>query len=102
MHNSYQLPVMPTLDDRIAKHEQKLKQLKAQQQQIEARKRAALTKKRRADGTRRKILVGAAILNAIERGKMTNSEFLALMNDFLTRDDDRALFDLSSITSKIQ
>jgi hypothetical protein len=93
---------MMTLDERISRQEEKLKQLKAQQQQIEARKRAALTKKKRADDTRRKILVGAAILNAIEQGKMTNSVVLALMNDFLTRDDDRTLFDLSSITSKIQ
>ena len=87
---------MAELDERIRQAEARLKQLKAQKQQAEARKRAAESKKLRAAETRRKILVGAAILAKVERGEWPKDRLLNLMDETLTRVDDRKLFDLDA------
>ena len=87
---------MATIEERIAALETKLKQEKAKKQQIEARKRAAESKAKRSIDTRRKILVGAAILAKVERGEWPQDKLLALLDASLTRADDRALFDLPS------
>lgn len=85
---------MAGIDDTIAALEAKLKQAKAKKQQIEARRRAADAKRKRSEDTRRKILVGAAILAKVERGDWPKDKLLAMMDATLTRADDRALFDL--------
>jgi hypothetical protein len=85
---------MASIDETIAALENRLKQAKAKKQQAEARKRAAEQKKTRAEDTRRKVLVGAAILARVERGEMAESDLADIMGRFLTRPDDRALFDL--------
>ena len=85
---------MASIDDTITALEAKLKQAKAKRQQIEARKRAAESKVKRSQDTRRKILVGAAILAKVERGEWPQDKLLALLDASLTRADDRALFDL--------
>jgi len=85
---------MATIEERIAALETKLKQEKAKKQQIEARKRAAESKAKRSIATRRKILVGAAILAKVERGEWPQDKLLAMLDASLTRADDRALFDL--------
>ena len=85
---------MATIDERIATLEAKLKQEKARKQLIEARKRAAESKLKRSQDTRRKILVGAAVLGKVERGEWSREKLLALLDATLTRTDDRVLFDL--------
>ena len=50
------------IEARIKAQEEKLKQLKAQKQQIEARKRSATAKVTRQQDTRRKVLAGAMVL----------------------------------------
>jgi hypothetical protein len=85
---------MATIDERIATLEAKLKQEKARKQLIEARKRAAESKLKRSQDTRRKILVGAAILAKVERDEWPEAKLLALLDTTLTRSDDRALFGL--------
>ena len=85
---------MAGIDDTIATLEAKLKQARAKKQQLEARKRAAESKKQRSEDTRRKILVGAAILAKVERGEWPQARLLEMMNQTLTRTDDRALFGL--------
>jgi len=85
---------MAGIDDTIATIEKRLKQAKARKQQIEARKRAMGSKKNRANDTRRKILVGSAILAKVDRGEWPKARLLDMMNQTLTRSDDRALFDL--------
>ena len=57
------------------------------------------SKKRRSEDTRRKILVGALILARVERGEWPQEKLLAMLDAALTRDDDRALFDLPAIQS---
>jgi hypothetical protein len=86
---------MSPIDERIAKLEASLKQAKAKRQQIEARKRAVASKQKRATETRKKILIGAAIQSMIERGQWPAENLQKIMDQTLTRDDDRALFNLS-------
>jgi len=85
---------MANIDDTITALEKRLKQAKAKKQQAEARKRSAEQKKTRAEDTRRKILIGAAILARIERGEMAESDLSDILRGFLTRPADRDLFDL--------
>jgi hypothetical protein len=87
---------MPTIDDRIAAAEKRLRQLKTQREQIEARQLARVLKGQRADDTRRKILTGAVVLSAVEHGEAgwSRETLMALLSARLTRADDRALFGL--------
>ena len=85
---------MATIEERIAALEAKLKQEKTKKQQIEARKRAIESKIKRSQDTRRKVLIGAAILARVERGEWSEEELKAMLAEVLTRPDDRALFGL--------
>jgi len=85
---------MAALDERIAALEEQLKQAKAKKRQIEARQRALQSKKQRSKDTRRKILVGAAVLAKVEREEWPKDRFYAMMDAALSRADDRALFEL--------
>ena len=85
---------MKTIDDTIATLETKIKQAKARKQRLEAQKRALGSKQQRADDTRRKILVGAAVLGKVERGEWPKDNFLDIMNQTLTHPQDRCLFGL--------
>lgn len=90
---------MARIDDQIADIQKKLDDLKTKKEQIEARKVAALIKSSRAEDTRRKILVGAAILNKVARGEWPEEKLLALIEPSLTRDDDRLLFKLPPLAT---
>lgn len=85
---------MATIDERIKAQEEKLKQLKAQKQKQEALKRAAEAKANRANDTRRKILIGAMMLEHMEKNEATKTSVMGKLDAFLTRPDDRALFGL--------
>ena len=85
---------MASIDERIAALEAKLKQATAREQQIEARRESIGRNRRHSEDTRRKILVGAAILAKVERGEWPQDKLLALLDASLTRADDRALFSL--------
>jgi hypothetical protein len=67
-------------------------QLKAQIQQAKAAERT-LEKKR---DTRRKILIGAAVLARVERGEWPQRDLSMMMDGFLTRPHERELFDLDA------
>lgn len=91
---------MATIENTIASLEAKLKQAKAKKQQIETRKRAIESKITRQKDTRKKVLVGAVILTKVERGEWPRDKLMAMMDATLTRDDDRALFELLPKTMK--
>ena len=91
---------MADIEDTIAALETKLKQAKARKQKIEAQKRAAERKVERNQDTRRKILVGAAILAKINRNEWPMEKLQAMLDLTLTRDDDRALFDLPAMKTE--
>ena len=84
-----------SIEAKIKAQETKLKQLKAQKQQIEMRQRAAAAKINRQQDTRHKVLVGAVILAKVERGEWPKEKLLTMLDSTLTRLDDRALFELS-------
>ena len=69
---------------------QKEAQLKAQIQQAKAAERT-LEKKR---DTRRKILIGAAVMARVESGRWPKADLLEMMDGFLTRQNERDLFGL--------
>jgi hypothetical protein len=85
---------MPKLTDRISDLEGKLKALKVRQQRIEARARALSNSRARKDDTRRKILIGATVLARIDAHHLDHAELHRWLDAHLTRDDDRALFEL--------
>lgn len=85
---------MTALDERIKAQEEKLKQLKALKQKQEAMKRAADAKKVRADDTRRKILIGAMLLEQMDKNEGMKKNMIGQLDSYLTRSDDRALFSL--------
>lgn len=91
---------MPTIDERVAKLEEKLRQAKAQKAQIEARQKAASAKRERADDTRRKVLLGALVMEEAQRGDAAAGAIFKKLDGFLTRPNDRALFKLREKPAK--
>lgn len=85
---------MANIEDRIKAQEEKLKQLKALKQKQEAQKRAAEAKRSRTADTRRKVLVGAMMLEHMDKNEATKASVMGKLDAFLTRPDDRALFGL--------
>jgi hypothetical protein len=74
--------------------EERLAQLDAQRKTLQAR----LGKQERSRDTRRKVLLGAFVLHRLEKGQDEFSKGLAdwikrELPGFLTREDDKALFD---------
>lgn len=82
------------LEADIEAQRKKLEQLKAQKQQIEARERAKLRGIERKNDTRRKILAGAMVVEMMQSDEDVKRKIMARLDGFLTRPDDRALFDL--------
>jgi len=88
------------LDDRIAAAAAKLDQLKAAKRASEARERAKAAQAERAADTRRKILVGSFVLDQASRSPEAAQQLQAQLARYLTRNDDRALFNLPAIEAK--
>jgi large subunit ribosomal protein L7/L12 len=84
------------ISNRIDALEQRLRELKAQQQRIEGRKRATKARRDRREDLRRKILVGAIVLEKVDRGEIEKGVLLEWMKGALSREEDRALFGLST------
>ena len=87
------------LDDRIQGLEDKLSQLKVRQARAEARQRTLAARRARKDDTRRKILVGAIVLDRAAAGSLDLTTLRAWLDAALTRPDDRALFELPLATA---
>ena len=92
---------MPKLDQQIETLQEKLKQLKTRQQAIENRKKAIASKRERKVDTRRKILIGATVLARIDRKELDQGELKTWLDKHLTREDDRALFELPPRSGKV-
>lgn len=89
---------MATIDERIATLEARLKAEKEKKQKLESRQKAAENKRKRAEDTRKKILIGSAVLHEVMLNPTYEAKILKLVDGYLTRDDDRALFGLPSLT----
>lgn len=84
---------MNTLKRRLDATDEKLQEIKT------ARKAAAKAqrqrvKKTRADRERMIVLAGEALLRRVDRGEWDAADFRAMMDDYLSRPADRALFEL--------
>ncbi len=88
---------MATIDEKIKATANKLKQQKAMKQKMEATKRAAETKAQRAQDTRKKILLGAFLMDRMEKNPDYAAKAMPGIDAFLKRDDDRILFDLAPL-----
>ena len=86
-----------TLEQKIAKQEERLRQLKAQKQAIEARERSKQKEQERKDDTRRKILLGSYLIKKMNANEANKEKILAELNEYLTENRDRQLFDLPDI-----
>ena len=82
-----------TLEKKIEAQLEKLKQLKARKQAIEARERTKQKEQQRKDDTRRKILLGSYLIKKMQN-EANKEKILAELNEYLTEDRDRRLFDL--------
>lgn len=76
---------------------EKEKQIKARIQNLEA---AEKTRERKKD-MQRKILFGAYMLQRVKNGDPLALELQANLDDYLTRDHDRALFELSPLSESM-
>ena len=82
-----------SLEQQIAKQEERLKQLKAQKQAVLAREKKKATDQQRKEDTRRKILLGSLALKKMQDDS-EKAKILADLNEYLTEDRDRKLFGL--------
>lgn len=80
-----------TIEQKIAKQEERLKQLKAQKQAVIAREKKKLSEQQRRDDIRRKILLGSYLLKKMEN-EQNKEKILTDLNEYLTEDRDRKLF----------
>ena len=81
------------LNEKIEKQLEKLNQLKAQKQAIEAREKKKISEQKRKEETRKKILLGSYLLNKM-KNEEEEKQILAELNEYLTEDRDRKLFNL--------
>ncbi|ALV74964.1 hypothetical protein [Acinetobacter johnsonii] len=82
------------IEKKIEAQLEKLKQLKAQKQAIEAREKNKKKEQERKDDTRRKILLGSYLIKKMNANEASKEKILAELNEYLTEDRDRQLFDL--------
>lgn len=86
-----------TLEQQIAKQEERLKQLKAQKQAVLAREKKKVAEQQRKDDTRRKILLGSFLLKQISNDESEKQRIMSQLNQYLTENRDRQLFGLPLI-----
>ncbi len=75
------------LDELLKKREQ----LNAQIQ----KERNKHTQQKRKEDTRRKILLGALMMEMMNKGELDEKKIMKRLDGFLSRDTDRQLFDLT-------
>ena len=83
------------LNDKIQKQQERLKQLKAQKQALEAKEKKRVAEQQRKEDTRKKILLGAYLLKKMEESEANRQRILADLDEYLIEPRDRALFGLS-------
>ena len=84
------------IEKKIEAQLEKLKQLKAQKQAIDAREKTKQKEQQRKDDTRRKILLGSYLIKKMQN-EANKEKILAELNEYLTENRDRQLFDLPDI-----
>lgn len=91
---------LSALNAKIEAQTEKLRQLKEQKAKAERRVKAAVQKQERAKDTRRKILLGAMLLEKLKRGEVDVNRIRTDLDPFLKRNADRELFGLPPLAAK--
>ena len=86
-----------TLEKKIEAQLEKLKQLKARKQAIEAREKTKQKEQERKDDTRRKILLGSYLIKKMNANEANKEKILTELNEYLTENRDRQRIDLPHI-----
>ena len=84
---------LETLEQQEKKALEKLQAIKARRQALVNREKAKQKEQDRKNDTRRKILLGSYLLNKME-DEAEKEKILAGINEYLTEDRDRKLFNL--------
>lgn len=84
-----------SLDEKIQQQTEKLKQLKAQKQALEAREKKRLSEQQRKDETRKKILLGSYLIKKMSENDDENKKILDELKTYLTEERDKKLFNLN-------
>ena len=84
---------LETLEQQEKKALEKLQAIKARRQALVNREKAKQKEQERKDDTRRKILLGSYLLKKME-DEAEKQKILAGINEYLTEDRDRKLFNL--------
>ena len=89
---------MPRADptERLRKLEESEARIRAEIQRVKGR---AAQEARKRD-THRKILIGAMVLDQVQRGEWPEERLQAAMDRFLDKDRDRAVFELEPRSAK--
>lgn len=82
------------IERQIKDQQDNLRALKAKKKSLEMAKIQAEIDKKRRDETRRKILVGALVLNEIQNDEKLKAHVDILLEVNLTKPEDRELFNL--------
>ena len=80
-----------------------LERMREQQKQLAARIAAAESRERNEErklDTRRKILIGGAVLESLRRGEYEQTKLATLLDKALVHDRDRKLFDFLSLSEQ--
>ena len=75
----------------------KLEELLKKREQLNAqiqKERNKLSSQQRKEDTRRKILLGALVMEMIKKGELDKDNIYLKLDSYLTKDIDRRLFDL--------
>lgn len=88
------------LEARIELQQKKLTQLKEQKARLETVKKVRDAKVERAADTRRKILLGAYLLEEIQRDSAFEGRIKMQLAGWLKREDDRKLFSLPPLAAE--
>ena len=91
-----------TIEDKIAAHQLKLSQLKAKKMKLDAAQKLKDSKAARASDTRRKILLGAYLLDQIQHDETLNNSVRRHLDKWLIRTDERRLFNLPLLGESIE
>lgn len=86
-----------TLKNRIQSIEERLKQLKMQERQLQQRLRTVESEKSRRNETRKKIIIGAITLHEMDSDPSLKAVFLQKLDAMLKKPSDRKLFNLCLI-----
>jgi DNA/RNA-binding domain of Phe-tRNA-synthetase-like protein len=84
---------MTILRKRVEATDTKLEEMKTARKAAQKVNRQAY-KQTKADRERKVMLAGEAILRRVDRGEFDEAEFRAMMDEYVSRPADRALFDL--------